>query len=125
MVSNPTVQLQIVVGRSRVPTEQLEIEEAGDAMTTEPTTQSEPTALPAAMPSAPQPPPIHIRALIAWVAIFPLVALGMLALGPVFDPLHPVLRALILTLIVVPVAVYLVVPPLMAAYGRMAARRRR
>ena len=94
-------------------------------MTTEPTMQSEPTALPAAMPSAPQPPSIHIRAVITWIAIFPLVALGMLALGPVFDPLHPVLRALILTLIVVPVAVYLVVPRLMAAYGRMAARRRR
>ena len=77
----------------------------------------------AELPPAPPAPSVHTRALITWVAIFPLVSVGMLALGPLMDGWHPVLRALLLTLLVVPTAVYFVVPRLFAAHGRLAGRR--
>ena len=73
--------------------------------------------------AAPAPPSVHARAVVTWVAIFPLVALGMTAMAPVTEGWHPVLRALVLTLIVVPAAVYLVVPRLMALYLRARAGR--
>jgi antibiotic biosynthesis monooxygenase (ABM) superfamily enzyme len=69
-----------------------------------------------------QPPSTHVRAIITWVAIFPLVAIGMMAIAPISADWHPILRALVLTLVVVPVAVYLVVPQLFRGY---AALRRR
>lgn len=79
------------------------------------------------VPAPPAPPSVHARAVITWLAIFPLVAIGMMLLGPVSESWHPVLRAFVLTLVVVPLAVYLVVPRLMGAYGsirrRGAARR--
>lgn len=70
------------------------------------------------------PPPVHIRAVITWLAIFPLVAIGMTAIAPVSTDWHPVVRALVLTLVVVPVAVYWVVPQLMRGYGAIVRRRR-
>lgn len=73
--------------------------------------------------SVPPAPSIHVRAFITWLAIFPLVSVGMLALGPLMESWHPILRALVLTLLVVPAAVYLVVPKLFAAYGGLAKRR--
>jgi len=76
------------------------------------------------MPSMPTPPSVHVRAVITWLAIFPLVALGMTAMGPVTVDWHPVLRALVLTAVVVPLAVYLVVPTLLRWYGAIRARRR-
>ena len=73
----------------------------------------------ATQPAAPAgPPSVHVRAVITWLAIFPLVALGMLLIAPISESWHPVLRAFVLTLVVVPLAVYLVVPQLMRAYGR-------
>lgn len=83
------------------------------------------TAVPVVAPSAPKPPSVHIRAAITWLAIFPLVAIGMLLIGPISVDWHPVARALVLTLIVVPLAVYLVVPQLMRAYGAIRARMSR
>lgn len=68
-------------------------------------------------------PSVHVRAFITWLAIFPLVSIGMLALGPLMDGWHPVLRALLLTLLVVPAAVYFVVPKLFAGYGALMKRR--
>ncbi|MFD6053415.1 hypothetical protein [Agromyces sp. NPDC060279] len=92
-------------------------------MSTEPVASPNPTpAAPAAPPSPPSPPSIHLRAAITWLAIFPLVAIGMLAFAPLWADWHPVLRALLLTAIVVPLAVYLVVPRLLAGYLRL--RRR-
>lgn len=70
-----------------------------------------------------KPPPTHIRAFITWLAIFPLVAIGMTAIAPISADWHPVLRALVLTVIVVPVAVYLVVPQLFRGYAAMQRRR--
>jgi antibiotic biosynthesis monooxygenase (ABM) superfamily enzyme len=46
----------------------------------------------------------------------------MLLLAPIAESWHPVLRAFVLTLVVVPLAVYLVVPQLMRGYSAL--RRR-
>lgn len=70
-----------------------------------------------------KPPSTHVRAVITWLAIFPLVSIGMLAIAPFSDAWHPVQRALVLTLVVVPVAVYLVVPQLFRGYAAIARRR--
>lgn len=78
--------------------------------------------VPAAPASPAAPPSVHVRAVITWLAIFPLVAIGMLAIAPFSESWHPVLRAFVLTLVVVPVAVYVVVPQLMRGYGAL--RRR-
>lgn len=84
------------------------------------TATSGPAAPSPGAPAAPAPAPsVHVRALITWLAIFPLVAIILTALGPFMESWHPVLRALVLTLIVVPTAVYLVVPRLFAGYGRL------
>jgi len=69
------------------------------------------------------PPSVHIRALVTWITIFPLVALGMTAMAGFTGEWHPVLRALLLTAIVVPLAVYLIVPRLLGAYMKLRARR--
>ena len=71
----------------------------------------------------PQPPSVHVRAVITWIAIFPLVTLGFFAIAPFAEDWNPVLRAFILSIIVVPVAVYLVVPKLMRIYGKIRAAR--
>lgn len=70
-----------------------------------------------------QAPSIHVRAVITWLAIFPLVAVGMMVVAPLTEGWHLVLRALVLTLVVVPVAVYVVLPRLFAGYGALLRRR--
>ncbi|UKA58456.1 hypothetical protein [Arthrobacter sp. FW306-2-2C-D06B] len=70
-------------------------------------------------------PSVHMRAVITWLAIFPLVAIGMTILAPLTESWHPALRALVLTLAVVPTAVYLVVPKLLAGYGSLKRRQAR
>ncbi|HYH76591.1 MAG TPA: hypothetical protein VD841_03700, partial [Arthrobacter sp.] len=50
-----------------------------------------PAALPGAAPVPPAP-SIHVRAVITWAAIFPLVAIGMLAAAPLMEGWPPVLR---------------------------------
>ncbi|KRE21791.1 hypothetical protein [Agromyces sp. Soil535] len=72
---------------------------------------------------APTPPSVHVRAVITWLAIFPLVAIGMMLLAPISESWHPVLRAFVLTLVVVPLAVYVVVPRLLRGYGALRRRR--
>jgi len=52
-----------------------------------------------------KPPSIHVRALITWLAIFPLVTLGFLTVIPLMGTAHPILKVFVLTLIVVPLAV--------------------
>jgi antibiotic biosynthesis monooxygenase (ABM) superfamily enzyme len=71
----------------------------------------------------PAPPSVHVRAVVTWIAIFPLVAIGLTALAPFSETWHPVLRAFVLTVLIVPLAVYLVVPRLLALYTRLRARR--
>lgn len=68
---------------------------------------------------------VHVRALATWLVIFPLVALGMTAMGFFAADWPPVLRALALTAVVVPLAVYVGVPRALGLYGRFLASRRR
>ncbi|NWL12473.1 hypothetical protein [Paenarthrobacter nitroguajacolicus] len=89
-------------------------------MTTQ--TTSEITTEPTTPATRPHMPSVHVRAVITWLAIFPLVSIGMLLLGPIMDSWHPVLRALLLTALVVPAAVYVVVPRLMAGHGALSRR---
>lgn len=97
-------------------------------MTTAPTPIAQSASSASAAPAAPArptvgaPPSVHVRAVITWLAIFPLVALGMMLIAPISESWHPVLRAFVLTLVVVPLAVYFVVPQLMRGYGAL--RRR-
>lgn len=61
-------------------------------------------------------PSIHVRVLLTWISIFPLVTLGMSGmafLGPITGAWPTWLRALLLTAIVVPTSAYFVVPRLM------------
>ncbi|KQM81406.1 hypothetical protein [Agromyces sp. Leaf222] len=76
---------------------------------------------PTATPTTP--PSIHVRALLTWIAIFPLVTIGLTLIAPVAEAWPPVLRALVLTVVVVPTAVYLVMPQLLKGHGRLARRR--
>ncbi|MHC6594203.1 hypothetical protein [Arthrobacter sp. C152] len=81
-------------------------------------------ALQPAEPAAvPAPPSIHVRAVITWLAIFPLVAVGMMAAAPLMESWHPIFRAMALTMVVVPTAVYVVLPRLFAAHGFLVGRR--
>ena len=73
--------------------------------------------------SQPKPPSVHARAMITWITIFPLVTLGFFAIAPFATDWNPVLRAFVLSIVVVPVAVYLVVPQLMRAYGKLRSSR--
>jgi antibiotic biosynthesis monooxygenase (ABM) superfamily enzyme len=70
-----------------------------------------------------KPPSVHVRAVITWLAIFPLVSLGFVTVIPLMGAAHPILKVFVLTLIVVPLAVYLVVPNLMKVYFAVVAKR--
>jgi antibiotic biosynthesis monooxygenase (ABM) superfamily enzyme len=87
------------------------------------------TPPPEARPDPPVPPKpsIHVSALIVWLTIFPLVAIFSTLLGPMMPDWHPVLRAFVLTLIVVPIAAYWLMPQMFrwyAAFARARATRR-
>ena len=69
-------------------------------------------------------PSVHVRAIATWITIFPLVAIGMTLMAPISVDWHPVLRALVLTAIVVPLAVYLIVPRILGLHVRSVLRRR-
>ena len=75
------------------------------------------------MAHPPQQVSIHMRAFITWLTIFPLVALGLTFLMPALGDMHPILKAMILTLIVVPLAVYLIVPRLLGLYVKLRSRK--
>ncbi|RZU66718.1 hypothetical protein EV379_3084 [Microterricola gilva] len=70
-----------------------------------------------------RPPSVHARALITWLAIFPLVSIGFYAIEPFAGDWNPVARAFVLSIVVVPLAVYLVVPQLMRVYQGVRRRR--
>jgi antibiotic biosynthesis monooxygenase (ABM) superfamily enzyme len=69
-------------------------------------------------------PTVHERALVTWAAIFPLVLLAQEALTPFIGAWPTVLRTFAVTIVVVPAAVYAVVPRLMASYLKLARRPR-
>ena len=66
---------------------------------------------------------IHVRAFITWLTIFPLVALGITFLIPALGNTHPVFKAFVLTLIVVPLAVYVIVPRLLGLYVKLSSKK--
>ncbi|MCD2440955.1 hypothetical protein LQ757_01575 [Agromyces sp. SYSU K20354] len=88
---------------------------------TSPVPNSESSALPE--PPTPPRPNIHITALIVWLTIFPLVAIVSVVLGPLIVEWHPVLRAFVLTLIVVPIAAYWLMPLMFRWYAAIERRR--
>lgn len=68
---------------------------------------------------------VHVRALVTWCAIFPLVAIGMSIMNWAAADWPPVLRALVLTGMVVPLAVYVLVPQLLRGHARLTRNTRR
>lgn len=74
--------------------------------------------------SASTPPSIHVRAALTWLAIFPMVAIGITAMAPFTAGWDPLLRVFVLTLVTVVLAVYLVVPSFTRIYERYLAPRR-
>lgn len=86
-----------------------------------PVPQSERAAAVPAPAPLPQP-SVHVRALVTWLAIFPLVALGLTVMGPFVQDWPPVLRAFALTIVLVPLAVYVVIPRLMRLAVRLTRR---
>ena len=56
---------------------------------------------------------VHTRALVTWVAIYPVAALGMDVLARLAPGWPTPLRALVLTAVVVPLTVYITVPRLL------------
>ena len=78
-------------------------------------------------PAPPARPNVHITALIVWLTIFPLVAIVSVLSEPLVTGWHPVLRAFVLTLVVVPIAAYWLMPLMFrwwAAFERSRATRR-
>jgi antibiotic biosynthesis monooxygenase (ABM) superfamily enzyme len=71
------------------------------------------------------PPSVHVRVVVTWLAIFPLVALALNVIAAFAPEWPPILRAFVLTAIIVPLAVYLIVPRLLGLYVRLRASRRR
>ncbi|GAA1767256.1 hypothetical protein [Agromyces humatus] len=71
----------------------------------------------------PPKPNIHVSALIVWLTIFPLVAIFGTLLAPMMPDWHPVLRAFVLTLIVVPIAAYWLMPQMFRWYAAFARHR--
>jgi antibiotic biosynthesis monooxygenase (ABM) superfamily enzyme len=70
-----------------------------------------------------KPPSIHVRAFITWLAIYPLVLIVFFTVLPLMGSASPFLKVLVLTLLVIPTAVYLVVPNLMKVYFAIVANR--
>jgi len=68
--------------------------------------------------SARRAPSIHVQAALTFLAIFPLVAIGITVMAPFTVGWDPLLRVFVLTLVVVPLSVYLVVPWLVSIYDR-------
>lgn len=73
----------------------------------------------------PTPVSVHARALATWLAIFPLVTIGLYALSPWSRNWSPIFSALLLTAVIVPLSVYLVVPKILAGHAAIDAWRRR
>jgi antibiotic biosynthesis monooxygenase (ABM) superfamily enzyme len=65
---------------------------------------------------------VHVRAAVTWLAVFPMVAIGMTVIAEIAPTWPAVLKALILTLVVVPTAVYVLVPRFLLLYTRLRAR---
>jgi len=80
---------------------------------------------PGPSPSSPHTgPSIHVQAALTWLAIFPMVAVGITVMAPFTVGWDPLLRVFVLTLVTVVLAVYVVVPWFTRIYERYLAPRR-
>ncbi|WP_198347733.1 hypothetical protein [Nocardia terrae] len=64
----------------------------------------------------------HHRALITWLAVYPTITITLALIGPAMSHLPLLLRTLALTLVVVPVTVYVLVPALTQASHALTTR---
>lgn len=62
---------------------------------------------------------VHVRAIVTWIAIFPMAAIGMTLLSLLVPAWPAVVKALVLTLFVVPTAVYFAVPRLLIMHNKI------
>ncbi|MEV6734896.1 MULTISPECIES: hypothetical protein [unclassified Streptomyces] len=76
----------------------------------------------AAPTTPPAPPSAHRRAFITWLAVYPTITLTLALLGPYMNDLPLVLRTLILTVVVVPIVAYWLIPTLMKATASLPRR---
>ncbi|MBT2470913.1 hypothetical protein J7E97_24365 [Streptomyces sp. ISL-66] len=85
------------------------------------------TATAPAVPTVPATPPpsVHRRALITWLAIYPTVTAVVALIGGATAGLPLPVQTMILTAVVVPVAVYVLVPALMKANTSLTRRTTR
>lgn len=72
--------------------------------------------------SAPAPPSRLHMAVMIWLAVFPTLTALQLLLGALLDGLPLVVRTLAVSSLVVPVVVYLVLPPLQRARAALVSR---
>ena len=73
--------------------------------------------------SQPKPPSIHVRAFLTWLAIYPLVTIAFYTVIPLLGAFPPPIKVLGLTALVIPTAVYLVMPNLFKVYFAIQRRR--
>jgi antibiotic biosynthesis monooxygenase (ABM) superfamily enzyme len=66
---------------------------------------------------------VHVRAAVTWLSIFPLAMLGMFVEAALVPSWPIPLRALALTVIVVPLSVYVLVPRLLLLVRRVMVQR--
>ncbi|MGW0363708.1 hypothetical protein [Streptomyces sp. NPDC002990] len=76
-------------------------------------------------PTAPTGPSVHRRAFITWLAVYPTITLVIALLGPAMEDLPLVLRTMILTVVVIPIAAYVLIPALMKANAALGSAGRR
>ncbi|WP_063774808.1 hypothetical protein [Kitasatospora azatica] len=69
------------------------------------------------VPKVPSVPTVHQRAVITWLAVYPTITTALALIGPHTTHLPLFLRTLILTVVVVPVVVYGLIPLLLKARG--------
>lgn len=79
------------------------------------TVSAAPTATTATEESPAAVPSIHRRALLTWLAVYPAITATFLLLGPYTAHLPLALRTLAMTAVVVPAAVYVLIPALLKA----------
>ncbi|MFE3001864.1 hypothetical protein ACFXG4_43675 [Nocardia sp. NPDC059246] len=69
-------------------------------------------------------PSVHTRALITWIAVYPTITITLALIGPTTAHTPLPFRTLLLTIIVVPIVIYLLVPVLTKTVRRLTARIR-
>lgn len=68
--------------------------------------------LPAHADAPVHPPPRYKMALVTWVALYPIINVLTVAIGPYLAPLPQLLRSLVMTAIMIPLMTYVVMPRL-------------